>query len=414
MVLGKVAAYPILADEPKNKIVIDVVREMALAARLPEPRLYMIDDPAPNALTIGRNPADSVICVTKGLVDEMDREELQGVIAHEMAHIRSYDTRLTTLVTTTLLGSGLGILLSREREYLADAAAVEFTRNPTALIRALEQIAKTAEPLKSASPTIAPLCIVDPMQSSSAGGNRSYQEFLDQLTRIRSQTDKTDEQRDAEAEKFASEQFPLNLMQQAVSTHPPLPLRIARLQHLLSAAGDSNADASSDQIAARRSESAHFLRNLTRSDPEVAANAMLASLTASAAGRTMLEKISGLQSSEGSGARDPIEQKLYESNLESTGDLNRGDVMRSALARGLAGDTPGATAIGASDPVSKEAIEREALAKMMAVVLPTVQPKRSEKPRTAAGGKSSSFGVVLFWLVIAVSAGAIVAAMAIR
>ena len=64
----------------------------------------MIDDPAPNALAVGRNPHDSVICVTRGLVNGIDREELQGVIAHEMAHIRSYDAWLATLVTATRLG----------------------------------------------------------------------------------------------------------------------------------------------------------------------------------------------------------------------------------------------------------------------------------------------------------------------
>ena len=185
MVLGAVAAFPIPDDEPKKKILLDIAREMAVAARLLEPQVYMIDDPAPNALAVGRNPHDSVICVTRGLVNGMDREELQGVIAHEMAHIRSYDAWLATLVTATRLGRigsfpasvyqtltrGTGVLLSRESEYLADGAAVEFTRNPTALIRALQQIEKTAAPLKQASPAVAPLFIADPMNGSSAGGN---------------------------------------------------------------------------------------------------------------------------------------------------------------------------------------------------------------------------------------------------
>src|SRR5271155_2530148 len=175
-------------------------------ARCGEPQVYMIDDPAPNALAVGRNPHDSVICVTRGLVNGMDREELQGVIAHEMAHIRSYDAWLATLVTATRLsriGSfpaslyqtltrGTGVLLSRESEYLADGAAVEFTRNPTALIRALQQIEKTAAPLKHASPAVAPLFIADPMTS-------------------------------------ASDEYSRNGLQQAVSSHPALADRIARL-----------------------------------------------------------------------------------------------------------------------------------------------------------------------------------------
>ena len=243
MVLGAVAAFPIPDDEPKKKILLDVAREMAVAARLLEPQVYMIDDPAPNALAVGRNPHDSVICVTRGLVNGMDREELQGVIAHEMAHIRSYDAWLATLVTATRLGRigsfpaslyqtltrGTGVLLSRESEYLADGAAVEFTRNPTALIRALQQIEKTAAPLKHASPAVAPLFIADPMNSASG--------------KIR-------------------DEYPRNALQQAVSTHPALADRIARLQQLVKAAGDSKGEASSDEIAANRSESAHFVTNL--------------------------------------------------------------------------------------------------------------------------------------------------------
>ena len=239
MVLGAVAAFPIPDDEPKKKILLDVAREMAVAARLLEPQVYLIDDPAPNALAVGRNPHDSVICVTRGLVNGMDREELQGVIAHEMAHIRSYDAWLATLVTATRLGRigsfpaslyqtltrGTGVLLSRESEYLADGAAVEFTRNPTALIRALQQIEKTAAPLKHASPAVAPLFIADPMNSASG-------------------------------------EYPRNALQQAVSTHPALADRIARLQQLVKAAGDSKGEASSDEIAANRSESAHFVTNL--------------------------------------------------------------------------------------------------------------------------------------------------------
>ena len=87
LVLASVHARELTADSPKHQMVLDVVREMALAARMPVPRGYIIDDPAPNAFATGRDPAHSVICVTSGLVDEMDREELQGVLGHEMAHV---------------------------------------------------------------------------------------------------------------------------------------------------------------------------------------------------------------------------------------------------------------------------------------------------------------------------------------
>src|SRR5208337_796334 len=93
---------------------------------------------------------------------------------------------------------------SREREYLADASAVEFTRNPTALIRALEHIAKTESPLRCATPGTAQLFIVDPFESVSGGGGKSYKEFINEVTRIRLQPGKPEEQRDEEARNFAA------------------------------------------------------------------------------------------------------------------------------------------------------------------------------------------------------------------
>jgi Zn-dependent protease with chaperone function len=169
-------------------------------------------------------------------------EELQSVIAHEMAHIRSYDIRLTMLVTATTLGN-LGslsqklfaaikrtttALLSREREYLADAAAVEFTRNPAGMIRALEKIRDADAPLKRASRATAPLFLVDPFES--AGGIDAG--LAGELMRIRSQTDKSEEQLDEEVEaveaSFAEEQHRLDTTgEQPLSTHPPLAERIA-------------------------------------------------------------------------------------------------------------------------------------------------------------------------------------------
>jgi heat shock protein HtpX len=364
MVLGAVAAFPIPDDEPKKKILLDIAREMAVAARLLEPQVYMIDDPAPNALAVGRNPHDSVICVTRGLVNGMDREELQGVIAHEMAHIRSYDAWLATLVTATRLsriGSfpasvyqtltrGTGVLLSRESEYLADGAAVEFTRNPTALIRALQQIEKTAAPLKQASPAVAPLFIADPMNGSSAGGMR-------------------------------------NGLQPAVSTHPALADRIARLQQLVKAAGDSNGEATSDEIAANKSESA-----LVES-----------ALLATPMGEKMMdEKLGGELSSEGPASVEPSDGPR-----KGTGDLSKGSTGELRLAD--AGDLNGASeGNGQLDPAAKEAVELEAIRKMTAEVLPQTRPYRGKSAIAGAGAKSSSFGVMLvFWLVMAMSAGAI-------
>jgi len=245
LVLMSAHARALMPDSPKHQMVLDVVREMALAARMPVPRAYVINDPAPNAFATGRDPAHSVICVTQGLIDEMDREELQGVIGHEMAHIRDFDIR--TMMMIAVLVGGVAMLadfvlrwsfyggfggrsggrdrgdseagaiivilvfvlailaplfsqliamaVSREREYLADASSVEFTRNPRALLRALEHIAQTESPLSNATRGIAHLFIVNPLE----GAGESGEGFFDNL----------------------------------LSTHPPLPRRIARLHALL-------------------------------------------------------------------------------------------------------------------------------------------------------------------------------------
>jgi len=259
LVLASVHAKPLLPDSPKQQTVLDVVSEMALAARMPVPRAYIIDDPAPNAFATGRDPVHSVICVTRGLVDEMDREELQGVLGHEMAHVRDYDIR--TMMMIAVLVGGIAMLadfvyrwawfggfgsrgggnrdqsnngngnagaliavavfilaalapifsqllamaISRQREYLADAASVEFTRNPRALLRALDRIAQTESPLKSASRGVAHLFIVNPLEA--ANDDR--------------------------------EGFFANLL----STHPPLSKRIARLRVLAGEGANAAADA---------------------------------------------------------------------------------------------------------------------------------------------------------------------------
>lgn len=248
LILLSVHARELGPDTPKHRMVLDVIREMALAARMPTPKAYVMDDPAPNAFATGRDPGHSVLCVTQGLVDEMDREELQGVIGHEMAHIRNYDIR-TMMMVAVLVGGiamlsdfffrwsffgGMGsrerrsdsdnesgaiiaivvivlailapivsqllaMAVSREREYLADASSVEFTRNPRALLRALEQIAQSESPLKEGVRGIAHLFIVNPLSS-----------------------DVDDD-----------EGFFANLL----STHPPLKRRIQRLRVL---AGEIN------------------------------------------------------------------------------------------------------------------------------------------------------------------------------
>ena len=470
LVLGALDAHPISSDDPKNQTVIDVVREIALAARIPEPRVDLIDDPSPNAFAIGRDPEHSVICVTQGLLDQMDREELQGVIAHETAHIRDYDTQLVTMVTAMFGGFGVfrfifgiptiwksssgGIIarvisrtLSREREYLADASAVEFTRNPKALLRALEQFAKTESPLLCATPGTAQLFIVDPLQSASGGGGRSYNEFINEITRIRSQADKSQEERDAEAKNFAAHEYPRNFVLERISSHPPLHDRIARLQALAGEAPSTAGGLTDAQLQAKFKESVLFVRYAASADPEVMAKVMQSALLASPVGRAMLQATIGATQTGGeSTQRDPIEQKLYEANLASTGDLARSTALRPtagedfdpprsleqqlfepavAAIRAVSQNASKDSSLGADPASGKDAglpgsatnedLEREAFAKMLGPVVASLRrPKKPLITLGAAERPTGSRGGYLFWFVIAFSAAAIVASFAIK
>jgi heat shock protein HtpX len=419
-VLGALGAHPISSDEPKNQAVIDVVHEMALAARMTEPRIDLIDDHSPNAFAVGRDPEHSVICVTQGLLDQMDREELQGVIGHEMAHIRNSDIRLTTWVTAMFGGGVLHFIfdkreilariisgmLSREREYLADASAVEFTRNPKALIRALEHIAKTESPLRCASPGTAQLFIVDPFER--AGAATTYKEYINEITRIRLQPGKTQADRDEEARKFALNGCVSN------SSHPPLGERIERLQALVGAAPGA-AEASgvtADQLKAKFYESATFVRKLARTGPE---------------GETRFIDVQ-------STPRDPIEQKLYEFNLASSGflvesspqsaghpeqpgsggRLKASEGVDSSLPPSMTADPTGAEGTAPLDSAAQEELHREALAKLLAPVAASMQSKAPASQPPAAERSGRSGGLYLFWFVIAFSAAAIVASFTIK
>jgi len=438
LVLDALGAHPISSDEPKNQAIIDVVREMALAARIAEPRIEMIDDPSPNAFAIGRDPEHSAICVTQGLLDQMDREELQGVIGHEMAHIRNRDTRLTTMVTAMFGGFGvlrfifgvpavwkassasgeivsriISIMLLREREYLADASAVELTRNPTALIRALEHIAKTESPVRCATPGTAQLFIVDPFER--AGGATSYEQYINEITRIRSQPGKTQEDRDEEAAKFAVNEYPRNMLAEKLSSHPPLGERIERLQALIGAApGAAEASGlSDDQLRAKFSESTMFVRNLANTDPEVMAKMLASTLMALPAGRMLLhDKLGGTQIQSDSTSPDAIEQKLYEANLASTGDLSCSSVQNEAL--DLFADPESGKGIGLPDSAAEEAQQVAALAKMLGPVAASMRPKEAATHPAAVARSTGSRGTLLFWLVIAISAGAIIASIATK
>ena len=206
MVLAINGARP--ATEEQDKLLSSVLDGLCIASGLPRPKLYVINDPSPNAFATGRNPEHAVICVTTGLLKIMDKYELEGVLAHELSHIKNYDILLSTIISvfvgfvvivsdfTLRFGffgrrsndnenrSSLDIILfivgliflilsplftkliqlavSRKREYLADATAVEFTRNPNGLISALKKLQGDTTTMKNVSKATAHMYINEP------------------------------------------------------------------------------------------------------------------------------------------------------------------------------------------------------------------------------------------------------------
>ncbi len=211
----------------------NVTEGLAMAAGVPMPDLYVIDDKSPNAFATGRDPDHSSIAVTTGLLDIMNRAELEGVIAHEMSHVRNYDIRTMMLATVlvgiiTLIGhfflrsllfsrgrkrgGGNPIILiiglvfiilspfiaqmikmaiSRKREYLADASAVELTRNPDGIGNALQKLAEDKTPLKRANGSTAHLYIENPMKkeeglwSKFSGLFSTHPPIQDRINKVR-------------------------------------------------------------------------------------------------------------------------------------------------------------------------------------------------------------------------------------
>lgn len=180
------------------------------------PKLYVVDDSQPNAFATGRGPQNAVICVTTGLLEKMDYYELEGVVAHELSHIKNYDIRLSAVVSVMvgfiviladwvsralfwgigdrdndskgnpilmiigliclilapIFGQLMQLALSRRREYLADASAVELTRNPDGLISALRKLDSDSHQLKTANNATAYMYIVNPFKSNAKDGKK--------------------------------------------------------------------------------------------------------------------------------------------------------------------------------------------------------------------------------------------------
>ena len=217
IVLGISRARP--ASKEEYPYLYNVVEGLAIAAGIPAPKCYVINDTAPNAFAAGRKPETAVICVTTGILEKLNRVELEGVIAHEMSHIKNYDVRLQTLVVVmagivallsdwmlrsfmwgggrrrgrgksgsggaegilVLVGLALAILspfiatiiqlaVSRKREFLADASSAELTRYPAGLASALRKISADTEPLEAANKATAHLYIVNPLKNLKGGG----------------------------------------------------------------------------------------------------------------------------------------------------------------------------------------------------------------------------------------------------
>ena len=206
------------ATKEEDQKLVNILDALMVTAGLPnKPRLYVVDDNQPNAFATGRNPQNAVICVTTGLLKKLDYYELEGVIAHEMSHIKNYDIRLSCVVSVMvgfivmlsdlfsrtlfwggmkdsdsdskangilmlvgliflilapIFGSLMQLALSRKREFLADSTAVEFTRNPDGLISALQKLENDPNQLETANNATANMYIINPFKKNTKNGKK--------------------------------------------------------------------------------------------------------------------------------------------------------------------------------------------------------------------------------------------------
>jgi heat shock protein HtpX len=235
------------ADETEYRRYHNLVEGLVIAAGLPKPRLYVVDDPAPNAFATGRNPQHAAIAVTTGLLDTMNRVELEGVLAHELSHVKNYDILVTTvaviavgaialladiglrfafwgglsenrrdsndsgglggivallalalLVLAPFAGYAMQFAMSRNREYLADASGVQLTRYPPGLISALEKLRDDHAVVHHATKATAQMWIEQPLEGPQSDGKKDARSRFNNL----------------------------------FDTHPPLEDRIKRLQEM--------------------------------------------------------------------------------------------------------------------------------------------------------------------------------------
>jgi heat shock protein HtpX len=216
IILSMSKARPATREE--NLKLVNILDSLMISSGLEHrPALYVVEDSQPNAFATGRDPKHAVICVTTALLEKLDYYELEGVIAHEMSHIKNYDIRLSAIVTvmvgfvvmlsdifsrtlfwggvkdrdddskgnaflmligliflilSPIFGKLMQLAVSRKREFLADATAVEFTRNPDGLISALQKLETDPNELKNANQGTSHMYIVNPFKKDAVGSNR--------------------------------------------------------------------------------------------------------------------------------------------------------------------------------------------------------------------------------------------------
>jgi len=212
-VLSAVGAHE--ADPRQFQQLYNIVQTLAIGDGLPVPKVYIIEDPSPNAFATGRDPQHAAVTVTTGLLQMMNREELEGVLAHEMSHIKNFDVRLLLVVTTMIglaaiissvvwngalrfrsrdgrallvvfavgiiftliafiVGPIMQLALSRQRESLADVSGVDLTRNPVGLINALKKIAGNEKPMQRFNHAVAAMCIDNPTEHHGSFFNHLF------------------------------------------------------------------------------------------------------------------------------------------------------------------------------------------------------------------------------------------------
>ncbi len=205
------------ATKEENLKLVNILDSLIVSSGLTStPKLYVVEDSQPNAFATGRNPENAVICVTTGLLDKLEYYELEGVVAHELAHIKNYDIRLSAVVSVMvgfvvmlsdwftritfwggtrdrdddskgnaiimligliflilapIFGKLMQLAVSRKREFLADATAIEFTRNPDGLISALQKISSDSSELKVANKATENMYIVTPFRDKKKSSN---------------------------------------------------------------------------------------------------------------------------------------------------------------------------------------------------------------------------------------------------